>query len=654
MALDKLKIHIGYCIRITLLLMFFGSSVSAQTINKLSLPNRQYEVNAAARISVEFKSEGAPRCGLVVDWGDGRTQSIRVGHDGEEGAPSSPFIIENVYKSPGRYNVKVKGEYLRRGLGSVNGCVVESSSIDVIVIDPIQERKNIGEGWRRYLADLQPIENRCIEIGSKKRNIKFNPNGPDELTPINESNVQQLLAQCKKFVSQKQPQGITACKFQTPTGIVDSLCEGLYVDDSDNGIQKSITLDQAISNHLTGLNWKFIQIENQIAKENRQAAEKAKLEKAALDQKAEAQRTADAEIARKAAEEKERIWKLSPDYKRQQAEADKKRISEEKEAAAAEARARVEALERSRREDAEKLAIAKREAIENQAKRLAEEKEREVLNRRQKYESSFIRPMMSASDPRINCLIVIHMDPRFVQLSEKISLSGLTNLSFPMLADKTIPTANDRKLIALMAEEVKHCVNESANFRKNNYAKAVLDILEKEDASFLDAAMDLYSNKTSFGVYNLSIQQAAKDSLNRLQALEIQTQKQKIEQEEAARVRAAAMEEAARLRAATLKEAQLRQEQQRRDQEQQRQAESRRQDQIRQAEQERIAGVRRQWSARCEFDRRNAYEKYKKAKENDCNVNSAGLAVLCVFAVASQADDYGKAAFDSCMSGAPN
>jgi hypothetical protein len=117
----------------------------------------------------------------------------------------------------------------------------------VIVIDPIQERKNIGEGWRRYLADLQPIENRCIEIGSKKRNIKFNPNGPDELTPINESNVQQLLAQCKKFVSQKQPQGITACKFQTPTGIVDSLCEGLYVDDSDNGIQKSITLDQAIN-----------------------------------------------------------------------------------------------------------------------------------------------------------------------------------------------------------------------------------------------------------------------------------------------------------------------------------------------------------------------------------------------------------------------
>ena len=44
----------------------------------------------------------------------------------------------------------------------------------------------------------------------------------------------------------------------------------------------------------------------------------------------------------------------------------------------------------------------------------------------------------------------------------------------------------------------------------------------------------------------------------------------------------------------------------------------------------------------------------KKAKENDCNVNSAGLAVLCVFAVQSQADDYGKAAFDSCMSGAPN
>ena len=121
-----------------------------------------------------------------------------------------------------------------------------------------------------------------------------------------------------------------------------------------------------------------------------------------------------------------------------------------------------------------------------------------------------------------------------------------------------------------------------------------------------------------------------------MQALETQLQAQKIEQEESAKLRAAAMREA----------------QQRLDQ--QRQAESRRQDQIRQAEQERIAGVRRQWAARCEFDRRNAFERYKKTKENDCNINSAGLVLLCVIAVQSQAEDYAKSAFDSCMSGAPN
>ena len=113
----------------------------AQTMNSLNIDPGEKLLNQSIRVSIDFTSEKKPACGLRVNWGDGRSQTIRVGHDGEEGAPASPINLNIIYGSPGKYNIEIKGEYLRRGLGSVGACDVKANAVTVAVVDSETDQK---------------------------------------------------------------------------------------------------------------------------------------------------------------------------------------------------------------------------------------------------------------------------------------------------------------------------------------------------------------------------------------------------------------------------------------------------------------------------------------------------------------------------------
>ena len=328
----------------------------------------------------------------------------------------------------------------------------------------------------------------------------------------------------------------------------------------------------------------------------------------------EEQTKADKLLAEKMEEEKLAKYKETPAYKKEQELILKKQQVED-------------------RLTAERL---KKEQDELEKRRVLEEKEQVEREKIKKIEAQLIRPLVMPNDPRIICQSKIVADGRFSILGTKISLTGLSDITFPMLSDQSIPTGKDQQLISSWADEFKKCISESSAFRASNYAKETNAILDKEDNSLIEAAIELYGKKITYGKFNQKVQQIAKESKINLDLLQQNLQAKMAEQQEAARMRAAAM-----------RDAQVRQEQQR-------QADQRRQDQIRQAEQSRIQAARRQWEARCEFDSKNAYERYMKTKENDCNVNSKGLAGLCVFGVISSAQEYQKSAFASCMSAAPN
>ena len=57
-------------------------------------------------------------CGLVVRWGDGAEQKIRVGRDVNE----KDFAVTHSYTAAGGYLFEVEGTTIKKGLGTVFGC----------------------------------------------------------------------------------------------------------------------------------------------------------------------------------------------------------------------------------------------------------------------------------------------------------------------------------------------------------------------------------------------------------------------------------------------------------------------------------------------------------------------------------------------------
>jgi len=287
------------------------------------------------------------------------------------------------------------------------------------------------------------------------------------------------------------------------------------------------------------------------------AAERAK--QAEIEEAAKAKATADAlekekadQAAKLEAEEKERLFRLTPEYKIQQTEIAKQKLKEEKAAAARAKKEQADALvqqkldeKRRQQEEKEQLAREKAEQKAAEVRRLEEEKIRAEVEKRQQAEAALYRPLILRQDPRIACQVAVEFDTRFAVLVSKMSLTGLTPPTFAMLANQSLPSAKEQQAISLLADEVKKCVTSSARYRALNYAGELNSLLDKEDMALLDAYVDMFTKKINFGAYNKRVQQIGKESLSALTTLDERLKAEKVAQEEAFRRRFAAEKAAA-------------------------------------------------------------------------------------------------------------
>jgi hypothetical protein len=356
-------------------------------------------------------------------------------------------------------------------------------------------------------------------------------------------------------------------------------------------------------------------------------------------------RLTEAERRQKIVEEREQAQRerqLKAKAEKEAAEEARKKLAEEKERAIA-AKRQEAAEERAKQQEAkEEAERRKREEIEAERQRVITAKAELERVKRQAIEAALVRPLISNQDPRIQCQSGWDLDPQYQPIASKISLTSMTDINFQMLADNSQPTSKERQSIANLADAFTKCVNESNAFRRANYNPEALSLLVQEDTKILELKLDLYNRKLTYSKYNQSIKQIASQTKNQLETL---ADRLKAEQDRL-KAEQAKQQDLSRARAAAMRDAQQRQDQQR-------MADQRREEQRRQAEQSRIAAVRQQWQARCELDKRNAYEQYTKSKENSWGGPNRGLAVLCAFGNVAAANDYADAAFKSCMSGAP-
>ena len=535
----------------------------------------------------------------------------------EASAPAYEVEFELNPLKPGPLAVAWKGKFKARGLSSVMGC----SGSGTFQLDAVYTNEEVKKRWDDFLSRSSPEQAECTSIGLRVLKLPTQPTGDNsKLYVPTDREVGVVAAKCEAFNGTRlawrgKAQQAYSCTIQ---GGIETLCDGFYAEKLPDGNHRIISKEEAIQLHFENKSWTTAQRENLDAKTNRLRVEQEAKAKAELELKLK--REAE-EFVRREAEEKERIFRASPEYKRQQEELARRREAEERE-----------------------LALRlKREKEESDKRRILEERAQAEREKRSRFEAEIRRPMISEADPKLACASKIEFDPRFSELSSKISLSGLTSISFAMLSDANFIAPKDMAILSSWADEIRRCSELGARFRTTSYTPELAKILEKEDEEFLALAIDLYQKKINFGTYNSKVQQIAKDVKRSIESLEQKLKADRVAAEEASRVRAAA-----------LREAQLQQEEKRRE-EQRRQEQIRAEAQRRQeAEAARIAEVRRQWAARCEFDQKNAYDGYMKSHDRDCNGGNRGLAALCVIGTISAAKSYGESAFNSCMSGAPN
>jgi len=84
-------------------------------------------------------------CGLLINWGDGSEDKIRVGFDVEK-----KFTLRHDFKKAGNFVVQLKGKGIFRGLKSVTACKISNDRLAIQVSDPKEaEANNYAEQLRR-------------------------------------------------------------------------------------------------------------------------------------------------------------------------------------------------------------------------------------------------------------------------------------------------------------------------------------------------------------------------------------------------------------------------------------------------------------------------------------------------------------------------
>jgi hypothetical protein len=277
----------------------------------------------------------------------------------EVDAPDFLAKVDFIPQKIGNTVIQWEGKNKIRGVNTVFACPGKGA----IQLDVNASTEQITQKWNQYFSQVSDEVKECVKFGMDASQFKYqvvaDPN--TLLTSPDDPKLKPIYQKCESFVKQGQPKKAFPCTLPQQNN-VKTTCDGLYAEKQSDGKLKPIARSTALQLHFEGKPWVLGQIENVDAKNIRlkqdeetkvkQAAEQAaKLEaeektraaKLKLEEETKLKQAAE-QAAKLAAEEKERKFKESPEYKKQQAELERKKIAEEKQAAALKAKEEKDAL----------------------------------------------------------------------------------------------------------------------------------------------------------------------------------------------------------------------------------------------------------------------------------------------------------------------
>jgi len=169
----------NFCKYLLLVLLVTPLIASANKVEKVDLSSKSPDMNSELLVKMIFTvPDDKVSCGIVVDWGDGEKQKLRVG-SGQQVLP--PFSLAHTYSSSGSKNIAIKGESVFRGLSSVGPCDVNVSGA-IVVQDPVAK----AEAERK--AQLEKAEaERKAQLEAERKEFLASPAGKKELEAAKKS-----------------------------------------------------------------------------------------------------------------------------------------------------------------------------------------------------------------------------------------------------------------------------------------------------------------------------------------------------------------------------------------------------------------------------------------------------------------------------------
>lgn len=318
-------------------------------------------VTFGEKASIPIKIDTGSTCNVEVTLA-GKREQITV-------EPTNPqILIAFEGNELGVFDLKWEGKFRPRGLKSVAAC--DGGGTIKVSVQPNTEKRKAE--WAKFFSGLSSETARlCVKVGLQQKGLVFESIDPQaRLESVSSTASREVFSKCDSFLSARTEWGSQDRENFTCTlnGGVRTRCRGVYAERMPDGRLRTISFEDALKFHFEGRSWTTGISETQEAKAEREEQSRASADRREAEIAANKEAQEKVRMAKIEADERERKFKESPEYKKQQAELERQR--------AAEARA---ADERSRKEK-EAAEIA---AKQFERQRAAEEKAAEERLRRQ-------------------------------------------------------------------------------------------------------------------------------------------------------------------------------------------------------------------------------------------------------------------------------
>ncbi len=411
------------------------SSLFICTVSVVSHAQQTITVIAGETTTVQIGPiNSTERCNIAILI-DGKTEQRVIE------PPNRYASINYNSETVGKTTITWEGKNFFRGVRSAIACP-NKGAVTINVTSNTEQR--LAE-WNRLFSDLKPMHAQCVRVGLEYRGVNFKLGGlSNNIDTPHQRLASQIVERCRIFANIKENMGQPDQEpFECTIEAYKSRCIGIFVDNGANSPTRAqrISFETAVQYQIDGRSWttNSVELEASIAErlkakkdgeerqriereafqerlraEQREREQRAAIERAAFEEKlrieravaeellkaAAAERVLTEEKARAAkldADEKERAWKSSPEYRAQQEE-EARRVAEEirvkQEKAAADEREKARIAEQERLKTIEIEAAQKR--TEDEKKRAEAERIAQLEREREKYKitpASFINVM---------------------------------------------------------------------------------------------------------------------------------------------------------------------------------------------------------------------------------------------------------------------